>query len=166
MKYTIENQWLQVTVKASTATGLDAGDVFYFGNAVAESGNSPGSGLPAAPHLALVNATDVVGARDNPRGPMNPAVVTDRFDFNRDGNVDALDMVFARNAATSPLSAVPLATPVLVAPVAEQEGNSAEPEPATGAVAADVHTSSVDHVVAYTNEFLANVNKFGRRLIP
>ena len=36
----IQKQWLEVTVKATTRTGLAADDVFYFGNAVAESGIS------------------------------------------------------------------------------------------------------------------------------
>ena len=34
----IRNSWLQVTVLATDATGLAANDVFYFGNAVGESG--------------------------------------------------------------------------------------------------------------------------------
>ena len=36
----VVGQWLQVTVKTGTATGLSANDVLYFGNAPAESGNS------------------------------------------------------------------------------------------------------------------------------
>jgi hypothetical protein len=36
----IEKQWLQITVKATANTGLATADVFYFGNAVGEVGNS------------------------------------------------------------------------------------------------------------------------------
>ena len=35
----IENEWLQVTVKANANTGLVSDDVFYFGNAVGETGD-------------------------------------------------------------------------------------------------------------------------------
>ncbi|NIM48762.1 MAG: hypothetical protein GTO22_05810, partial [Gemmatimonadales bacterium] len=54
----INNQWLQVTVLANADTGLSETDVFYFGNAIGESGNSPTD--------AMVNAADMLGARDNP----------------------------------------------------------------------------------------------------
>jgi len=37
----VTNQWLQVTVLATANTGLAAPDVFYFGNAIGDSGNSP-----------------------------------------------------------------------------------------------------------------------------
>ena len=36
----VAKKWLEVTVKATANTGLAADDVFYFGNAVGESGNS------------------------------------------------------------------------------------------------------------------------------
>ena len=38
----IKNEWLQVTVKANAHTGLGTPDVFYFGNAIGESGDTPG----------------------------------------------------------------------------------------------------------------------------
>ncbi len=38
--YVITNQWLQVTTKATANTGLAADDVFYFGNAIGETGDS------------------------------------------------------------------------------------------------------------------------------
>ena len=37
----ITNGWLQVTVLANSNTGLTDDDVFYFGNAIGESGNDP-----------------------------------------------------------------------------------------------------------------------------
>jgi len=55
----IKNTWLQVTVKATVNTGLTANDVFYFGNAVGETGNSPTD--------AVVNSTDEIAARNNGR---------------------------------------------------------------------------------------------------
>ena len=96
----IENQWLEVTVKATENTGLSEEDVFYFGNAIGETGDS-GNDM-------LVNAADGIGIRDNLRGELNPAGTTDPYDLNRDGLVDAVDLIIARDGATSPLAVVRL----------------------------------------------------------
>jgi hypothetical protein len=77
----IRNQWLQVTVLADDVTGLAAPDVFYFGNAVGETGDVPGD--------TLVDRYDAAAVAANPRGPDDPAPITDPYDFNRDGLVDA-----------------------------------------------------------------------------
>ena len=109
---TIVDRWLQVTVLSNAITGLPADDVFYFGNAVGETFNGRTD--------ALVGAADVIAIRDNPRGPANPASIDDPYDLNRDGRVDATDVVLARNNATSPLSALrliaPQATPAAAPP--------------------------------------------------
>ena len=101
----IRNCWLQVTVLATDATGLAKNEVFYVGNAVGESGNSTTD--------ALVNATDEIGARNNPHGPFNPAAKDDPYDFNRDILVNATDQIIARNNRTSPFTALKLITPPL-----------------------------------------------------
>jgi len=100
----IVNTWLQVAVSANENTGLVAADVFYFGNAVGETGNDPNN--------ALVTAADVIAVRDHPRGPANRAPIDDPHDVNRNGLVDAIDVLLARNAATGPFSALRLITPV------------------------------------------------------
>jgi formylglycine-generating enzyme len=102
---TIRNCWLQVTVLATNATGLAEDEVFYVGNAVGESGNSTTD--------AVVNATDEIGARNNPHSPFNPAPQSDPFDFNRDKLVNATDQIIARNNRTSPFTALKLITPPL-----------------------------------------------------
>ena len=118
--------WLEVTLKASANTGLADDDVFYFGSAVGEVGGALGAGLSTSP-IGLVNAADVIAARDNPRGPANPASVTDPHDVNRDRLVDAADLVLIRNSATGPLSALrPIAPP---APAPAQPAPSGEGEP-------------------------------------
>jgi len=98
--FAIVNQWLQVTVLATAATGLRSDDVFYFGNAVAESGNSTDD--------TRVNAADILLARNNPRNFLNPSPVDFDFDYNRDGRVNATDMLLARNNQTHLLNALPL----------------------------------------------------------
>ncbi len=50
----IQKEWLQVTVKATPNTGLTTADVFYFGNAVGETGNAAGD--------AIVDTIDSQGA--------------------------------------------------------------------------------------------------------
>ena len=98
----VKNTWLQVTVPANEDTDLLEDEVFYFGNAAGETGNDPAGGL--------VNAADIIGARDNPHGLLNLAPITDPFDFNRDRRIDAVDMIMARNNATSPFNALRLIT--------------------------------------------------------
>ncbi|MBN2474271.1 MAG: hypothetical protein JXB62_06670 [Pirellulales bacterium] len=98
--YAIQKQWLQVTVLATANTGLDEPDVFYFGNAVAEAGNSTTD--------AKVNATDMLLARNNPRTFLNPAGIDFPYDYNRDARVNATDMLLARNNQTHFLNALKL----------------------------------------------------------
>jgi hypothetical protein len=89
----IAKQWLQVTVKAVPSTGLTTPDVFYFGNAVGESGNVAGD--------YSVSITDEIIARNNPVS-INPGTsVTNRFDYNRDGTVSVVDQILARNNITT-----------------------------------------------------------------
>ena len=87
----IENQWLQVTVLAANL-GLAKNDVFYFGNAVGETGNSDSD--------ARVSVVDLLLTRNNPRGILEPAGIDCPYDFNRDGRVNATDVLLARNSQT------------------------------------------------------------------
>ena len=94
---------------------MPADDVFYFGNAVGETGNSP--------YNALVTAADVIAARDNPRGPGNRAALDNPHDFDHDMLVNAVDVILARNHATGPFDALRLIAPPLSNPAsAEAEG--------------------------------------------
>jgi hypothetical protein len=88
----VKNAWLEVTVKATSSTGLAAADKFYFGNAIGESGNTPGD--------TQVNAADEIAARNNPRTFVTPAPIGFPYDFNRDGFVNAADQIIARSSAT------------------------------------------------------------------
>jgi GH35 family endo-1,4-beta-xylanase len=96
----IANIWLQVTVKANEATGLDGDDVFYFGNAIAETNGGNAS----------VDSVDVIGTRANRTSPFNPPHIENHFDFNRDGTVDGVDVLIARQSRTTPFSRLQMIT--------------------------------------------------------
>jgi len=89
----IANQWLEVRVKATANTGFSFDDLFYVGNVIGETGNSP---IDTA-----VTTTDLQSTADNPHGPFDRATITDFYDFNRDQLVGATDVVLARNNRTS-----------------------------------------------------------------
>ena len=88
----IRNTWLEVTVLGAGNTGLPTDDVFYFGNAIGETGNSAGD--------ARVDAVDVLMTRQNPQPFFDPATIDNVYDFNRDRRVDAIDTLIARNNQT------------------------------------------------------------------
>jgi len=96
----ITNTWLRVTIKATANTGLAEPDVFYFGNAIGETGNSPTD--------AKVTPTDQVACRNNPHTSQNPADITDVYDFDRDTHVGPTDEIICRNNGTNSTTALKL----------------------------------------------------------
>jgi hypothetical protein len=109
----LKKTWLQVTVLANANTGLSASDVFYFGNAIGEVGNSTTN--------AQVSAADEALIRLNGRNALNPAPVDFRYDINRDGLVAASDQALCRLNATNAFTALRL----IVVPAAAGGGGSA-----------------------------------------
>ncbi|MFI5377669.1 MAG: right-handed parallel beta-helix repeat-containing protein [Tepidisphaerales bacterium] len=87
----IRRQWLQVTVLADANTGLAAPDVFYFGNAIGESGNSTTD--------AAVTSADMLAARGHPAA--GPVAITNPWDYNRDGSVNSADTTVAQTNQTA-----------------------------------------------------------------
>lgn len=90
----VKKQWLQVTVLASAATGLAQPEVFYFGNAIGETGNSATD--------ARVTSIDALRVLGNV-GTSVP--VSHPYDINRDGGVDGADRLLVLNhlSALEPL---------------------------------------------------------------
>ena len=101
---TISGNWLQVTIRGNTGTnpdtntGLATPDVFYFGSAPGETGNSTTD--------FRVNATDEIDARNDPHNFSNRASIADPNDFNRDSFVNGNDESVARSHSTTFLSAL------------------------------------------------------------
>jgi hypothetical protein len=102
--HAIQKQWLQVTVLATDRTGLPEPDVFYWGNAIAESG------LGNTTVFAFVNAYDALTPRNNLHTILDPAPIDDFVDYNRDGLVNATDETLARNNATNVTNALRMIT--------------------------------------------------------
>jgi len=99
----VRNQWMQVTVLPTANTGLVEPEVFYWGNAVGDSG------LGNTESYALVNAVDSGAVRDNAHNPyVNPAPLDDFADYNRDRWVNAVDFGLVRDNATPPTTALML----------------------------------------------------------
>lgn len=99
----IAGKWLQVTVLPSTRTGLAASDVFYFGNAPGETGNSPGN--------AQVDGYDYTASRSAALAFSGTAAITNQYDVNRDSLVNASDMLLVRGKMGHLGSALDLITP-------------------------------------------------------
>ena len=78
----IEKTWLRVEVKSTANTGLLSSDVHYWGNAIGETGDSSGN--------AFVNFIDFSATIANPHA-FGTARIDDRYDHNRDGQVNFID---------------------------------------------------------------------------
>ena len=83
----IKNQWLQVTVNVTAATGLDSPHVFYFGNSVGEVGDA-GDGL--------VTYSDLIQTRNDINLTL-PVDIDSKFDFDRSRYIDYTDLILCRN---------------------------------------------------------------------
>ncbi len=118
----IINQWLQVTMLSNPNTGLMFDDVFYFGNAIGDSGDSTTD--------AKVNATDEIAARAHCTSPLDETAISNPYDYNRDGVVDVTDQQIARAHVTNFLNALTLIT----VPGFTLPGDSAPENAAPGAV--------------------------------
>jgi hypothetical protein len=148
----VAKQWLRVKVQAGGAVGLAGADVFYFGNAIGEVGNSSID--------AKVNTTDVSLARSNQMVFPNVPAITNKYDFNRDHKVNITDVSLARANQTTVLNALKLiaapaeppglpvpdgssGTPGVLGLAALPTGNGfAKPQAAAGTAAATGKTTS------------------------
>jgi hypothetical protein len=119
----VRNNWLRVTVLSNARTALARPDVFSFGNLAGDSGGAP-----------TVDATDL--ARVRRAVGRTDAASLDLYDFNRDGTINAVDVLVTRlnqrrtlpgPAAPAP-AAAPAATPYSVlAPAADRTRPAGRP---------------------------------------
>jgi len=124
---TIQQEWLQATIEAGGDLGLVAEDIFYFGNAIGDSGE----GNPVG--VATTFISDELGARNNPHTWENAATVEDAYDYNRDARVFISDELVAREHQTTFLTGLKLIT----APA---------PHASTATATDEVHTARIETV--------------------
>jgi autotransporter-associated beta strand protein len=112
----IANEWLRVTMFAQTI-GLAADDVFYFGNAIGETGDSASDAQVTSNDASRVNANQT-----------GSASVTNIYDINRDGAVNSTDVSIVNSNLTTAANALKLiavpAGPVVI-PSEQAQWNSA-----------------------------------------
>ena len=108
----IQNEWLRVTVLSTIDTGLASPDVFYFGNRVGDSGDGN------QPSRAVTNAIDENGVLSH--NTVLPAwePITNIYDFDRSGRVNAFDQNEARQNGGS----LYYMTPQVIPPVGQLVG--------------------------------------------
>ena len=95
----IADRWLQVTVKATAITDLGRNDVFYFGSAIGDTGDSAGD--------TRVTPADAVNVRNHGCSLLNPAAIDNTCDFDRDRQVNATDEIIARAHGSNSGTALP-----------------------------------------------------------
>jgi hypothetical protein len=131
----IQKTWAQITVLANGDTNLAANDVFYFGNAIGEVGNSSGNAIVTAADEALIRTNFTTGFGTVP--------VTSPYDINKNRFVQASDAALARANQTTAFSALRL----IVVPAAAGGG---------GGGSSDVDLSSLDSGLV---DLLANARR-------
>lgn len=94
------SNWLQVTVKATDCTGLDVPDVFYWGLAIGEVGNSETDAIVDDIDLAAILAA--IPSFDVP--------IDNALDIDRDGNVLTQDLIACRDNLTTEETCLKLVT--------------------------------------------------------
>jgi Concanavalin A-like lectin/glucanases superfamily len=137
----IQNEWLQVIMPADSHLGLAEDNVFYFGSAIGETGNSSN---------AFVDTGDELATRSNGTAA-GGAAITNVYDFNRDKQVDSQDEMIARShrSGLAPLQLITVpaagsgaAAVAVAAPFASSAASSIDP------VEASVETVATPSVVS------------------
>jgi hypothetical protein len=98
----ITNKWLQVTVLPTPRTGLAASDVFYFGNAIGEVGNTPANAIVSSADEALIRVSFTTG--------FGTVGVTSPHDIDKNHFVQSSDAALARVNQTTAFTALRLIT--------------------------------------------------------
>ena len=119
----IQNEWLKVTLLAQPHLGLLADDVFYFGNAIGDTGDSPSDTQVTTNDVSRINSHFA-----------SSASVSSIYDINRDGVVDANDATIAGNNLTTPASSLVLLNLAGTIPTVATPA-SAAPNPTNGITA-------------------------------
>jgi hypothetical protein len=107
----VKNTWLQVTVNATSTSGLRSPDVFYFGNLVADTGLG---------REMTTTGIDVANTRTH---LSSLAGLGSPYDHNRDAKVDLFDVLYARRSPFHWL--IQIIPPAAPAPAARSDPKAA-----------------------------------------
>jgi hypothetical protein len=113
----IQKAWLQVTVLAGATTNLAANDVFYFGNAIGEVGNTTANAIVTAADESLIRINFTTGFGTVP--------VTSPYDIDKNRFVQASDAALSRASQTTAFTALRLiVAPAASSPLGPREESS------------------------------------------
>jgi ELWxxDGT repeat protein len=109
----VKKQWLQVTVLANANTGLAAPDVFYFGNAIGEVGNTTANAIVTSADESLIRLNFTTG--------FNTVPVTSPYDIDKNRFVQTSDAALSRVNQTTAFTALRL----IAVPTGVEAGSAA-----------------------------------------
>jgi hypothetical protein len=142
----IAKTWLQVTLLANANTGLASPDVFYFGNAVGEVGNTTANAIVTSADESLIRINFTTGFGTVP--------VTSPFDIDKNRFVQASDAALSRANQTTAFTALRLITvPAASSPLAPREDSNGSGAGATAGLSSAASSAVFDAPVA---SFAAN----------
>jgi hypothetical protein len=107
--HAIQNTWLRLLVKPTATSGLAGASALHLGHLTGETGD------PANDVATSVGVIDLVRTRGAISSASAP--ITSRFDHNRDGRVDVLDVALTRANQHAMLPWLPI-PPVTTDPLA------------------------------------------------
>jgi hypothetical protein len=107
---TIAKTWLQVSVLATAGTGLGSDDVFYFGNAIGEVGNTSANAIVTSADESLIRVNFTTGFGTVP--------ATSPYDIDKNRFVQTSDAALSRANQTTAFTALRL----IVVPVGSGSG--------------------------------------------
>ncbi len=177
--HAFRNTWLRVTVQTNSNTNIPTNDVFYFGNAVGDMN----TGNNSSPTIVVTNEADAMAVRQNLSPGTNSVVITNIYDANKDGRVNAIDFGLVRQNRstrniryfTAPLSlrlaitptssrpSLSIAPPVVVLPILSSRFlSSSETQRTTIEPLFELRSDSIVSNATLSNPTLSNTIAFER----
>jgi len=124
----IKDRWLEVVVKANANTGLAAQDVFFYGNMPGDTNDDPSG------DFKTIDANDQFNIKTAATDPNNTGLyftyalssaISNLWDINRDGDVNASDQFAAKQYSLSPYGQLDTINIPIGGPFAPSSGGGA-----------------------------------------
>jgi hypothetical protein len=140
----IQKTWLQITVLANFSTNLAASDVFYFGNALGDVGNTSANAIVTSADESLIRLNFTTGFGTVP--------VTSPYDIDKNRFVQTSDAALSRANQTTAFTALRLfvapaaSSPLASSHLAPREESSAAGVPASRDLSRSTATSAAPSI--------------------